>query len=79
MANPKLTVAHIKFNYYTKIGNKHNSPKEITEGYHRISIPGEGKEVNEKIRMAILNYGMKLGLFDIKTISQEEYEKHKSG
>jgi hypothetical protein len=73
----KITVAHLKFNYYAKKDNKRSTPLELTEGYYMISIPGEGKEVQEKMRMAIINYGEKLGLFDIKTITQEEYESNK--
>ena len=73
----KATVAHLKFNYMHKVGNQRNGDTTVQEGYNIITIPGEGSEIQEKMRLAIINYGMKLGLFNIETISPEEYNKAK--
>ena len=73
----KATVAHLKFNYIHKVGNHTNNERTIREGYRQILIPGEGAEVQQRMGLAIKNYAMNYGLFDIVTISPEEYNKAK--
>ena len=60
-----------------KVGNQRNGERTIQEGYRQLVIPGEGTEVHERMGLAIKNYAMNYGLFNVTTISPEEYNKVK--
>ena len=70
----KITVAHLTYNYNTKKDNFHTSKPVMVEGYSKIEIPGEGKEVEEKMHLAILNKASNYGWYNIKTITPDQYE-----
>ena len=71
---PKVTVAHLTYNYYTKENNYMDTIPELVEGYSKIELPGEGAEVQERMHLAILNKATQCGLFNIQTISPDQYE-----
>ena len=70
----KVTVAHLVYNYYAKADNHNMTPLELQEGYSKIEIPGEGAEVHQKMDYAIKNKAFKTGLFNVQTISPDQYE-----
>jgi len=71
---PKVTVAHLTYNYFAKADNGITTPVELQEGYSMLQIPGEGAEVQERMHLAILNKATQCGLFNIQTISPDQYE-----
>lgn len=71
---PKVTVAHLTYNYNAKADNMQTTIPTVQTGYHKIELPGEGKEVQERMHLAILNKATQCGLYNIQTITPEEYE-----
>jgi len=65
--NPKGLIAYFKVGI--AIGNQ---PLEYN--YTHIMAP-----TKEHMDLAVLNYVMKYGLRSIESVTQEEYEKHKTG
>ena len=68
------TVAHLAFNYYDCNSNSIEAERRIKTGYKQVIIPGEGEGVHEKMDYAIKNYAANCGLFDVQTITPEQYE-----
>jgi len=70
----KVTVAHLTYNYWKIQGIQVDAHRELQEGYSKIEIPGEGAEVHQKMDYAIMNKALKTGLFNVQTISPDQYE-----
>lgn len=68
------TVAHLAFNFYDCDSNSFEAERRIKTGYKQVIVPGEGEEVREQMEHAIKNYAGKYGLFDVQTITPEQYE-----
>lgn len=73
----KITVAHLKYNLVHKVGNSIYADKEVHEHYTQLALPGEGEQVKQKMNLAIKNFAYKYGLFNIQSVSPEEYNKAK--
>jgi len=73
----KITVAHLKYNLFYKEGNDIHDTKQVQEHYTQLALSGEGEQVKRKMDLAIKNFAYKYGLFNIQSVSPEEYNKAK--